>query len=216
MLSILPHVSVKSTAFFVHFTRPFSRIRCCPARAEPTTNEGKWRTAVESVAKPVTLSTLSTLVLSLPAYAEAGKLFDFNLTLPIMAGQFLLLMYFLEKTWFTPVGDLLDKRDKLIRDQLANVSDKTQEIERLEKEAAEILRKARADAQAAINKARRETEAANAEKYAVAKAAVDKEIANAFAELEQEKEAAVNNLQPEVEALSEEIIKRILPAGVAI
>lgn len=49
------------------------------------------------------------------------------------------------------MGDLLDKRDKMIRDRLTNVSDKTDEIERLEREADEILRKARAEAQAAIN-----------------------------------------------------------------
>lgn len=46
----------------------------------------------ESLAKPVSLTTLSSLALALPAYAEAGKLFDFNLTLPVMAVQFLLLM----------------------------------------------------------------------------------------------------------------------------
>lgn len=42
--------------------------------------------------------------MAMPAAAEAGKLFDFNLTLPIMAGEILLLMVFLEKFWFTPVG----------------------------------------------------------------------------------------------------------------
>ena len=42
----------------------------------------------------------------LPAHAEAGKIFDFNLTLPVMATEFLLCMVFLEKTWFTPVGQV--------------------------------------------------------------------------------------------------------------
>ena len=57
----------------------------------------------------------------LPAHADAGKIFDFNLTLPIMVVEFLLLMVFLEKSWFTPVGNNLDARDKYIRDKLANV-----------------------------------------------------------------------------------------------
>jgi F-type H+-transporting ATPase subunit b len=48
-------------------------------------------------------------------YKPAGKIFDFNLTLPIMAGQFLLLMVFLDKTWFTPVGKVLDSRDGELR-----------------------------------------------------------------------------------------------------
>ena len=59
---------------------------------------------------------------------------------------------FLEKTWFTPVGELLDKRDQVIRDQLTNVSSRTDEIKKLEKDAEEILKKARVEAQAAINK----------------------------------------------------------------
>jgi F-type H+-transporting ATPase subunit b len=32
------------------------------------------------------------LIAAAPAFAEAGKLFDFNLTLPIMAGEILLLV----------------------------------------------------------------------------------------------------------------------------
>ncbi len=38
-----------------------------------------------------------------------------------MISEFLLLMIFLEKTWFTPVGKVLDDRDKLIRDKLGAV-----------------------------------------------------------------------------------------------
>ena len=48
----------------------------------------------------------------------AGKIFDFNLTLPIMTGQVLLLMVFLDKFWVTPVGKVLDERDGYIREQL--------------------------------------------------------------------------------------------------
>lgn len=57
----------------------------------------------------------------MPAHAEAGKIFDFNLTLPIMVTEFLLLMVFLEKTWFTPVGNVLDQRDKALREKLGSV-----------------------------------------------------------------------------------------------
>ena len=61
---------------------------------------------------------ISNALMALPAHAEAGKIFDFNLTLPIMAGQFLLLMVFLDKFWFGPVGRVLDERDGYIREQL--------------------------------------------------------------------------------------------------
>ena len=58
----------------------------------------------------------------LPAEAAAGKIFDFNLTMPIMVAEFVALMVFLDKTWFTPVGAVLDARDKLIREKLGSVT----------------------------------------------------------------------------------------------
>ena len=74
-----------------------------------------------SIAKPAALAAITNLLATLPAHAEAGKIFDFNLTLPIMATQFLLLMVFLDKFWFTPVGQVLDNRDKMLREQLGSV-----------------------------------------------------------------------------------------------
>lgn len=53
---------------------------------------------------------------------------DFNLTLPIMMGEFLLLMVFLDKAWFGPVGAVLDARDKELRGKLALVKDNGSEV----------------------------------------------------------------------------------------
>ena len=40
-----------------------------------------------------------------------------------MAGQFLLLMVFLDKTWFGPVGKLLEDRDAELRSKLGAFRD---------------------------------------------------------------------------------------------
>ena len=40
-----------------------------------------------------------------------------------MMGEFLLLMVFLDKAWFGPVGAALDARDKELRGKLALVKD---------------------------------------------------------------------------------------------
>jgi F-type H+-transporting ATPase subunit b len=67
---------------------------------------------------------VTNAVVALPSLAgEPGKIFDFNLTLPIIATEFLLLMVILDKTVFGPVGKAIDDRDKLIRDQLSAVGD---------------------------------------------------------------------------------------------
>lgn len=97
------------------------------------------------------------MIMASPALAEGGKLFDFNLTLPVMAGQFLLLMVFLDKTWFTPVGKVLDERDELIRSKLASVSGNTEKIAEMQAEAEKVLKDARDAASSAVNEARTTT-----------------------------------------------------------
>lgn len=81
--------------------------------------------------KPATLAVIANIVAAAPAHAEAGKLFDFNLTLPLIATEFLILMTILDKTMFGPVGKALDDRDELIRSQLAAVGDNSAEVENL-------------------------------------------------------------------------------------
>merc|ERR1712100_354119 len=93
---------------------------------------------------------LINLLMIMPAHAEAGKIFDFNATLPVMAIQFLLLMLFLDKTWFEPVGKVLDERDAKIRTRLSSVKTGDDELENLAKEAEIFLKDARTEAQAKI------------------------------------------------------------------
>ncbi len=57
-----------------------------------------------------------------------------------MMGQFLLLMVFLEKFWFTPVGKVLDERDALIRSKLGSVKDNTTDVDKFAAEAQAILK----------------------------------------------------------------------------
>ena len=86
---------------------------------------------VERVKLPA-MTLAAQIACAVPAaHAEAGKLFDFDLTLPIIATEFLLLMTILDKTVFGPVGKALDDRDELIRSQLAAVGGNSAEVEAL-------------------------------------------------------------------------------------
>jgi ATP synthase B/B' CF(0) len=113
---------------------------------------------MSSVTKPVSTVIFTNLIMASPAFAE-GKLFDFGLTLPIMAGQFLLLMVFLDKTWFTPVGKVLDERDELIRSKLSAVKGDSSKLAEMQAEAERLLKEARDAATAAVNEARATTQA---------------------------------------------------------
>ena len=67
-------------------------------------------------------------LLAAPAFAEPGKIFDFNLTLPLMAGQFLVLMVVLDKLVYSPVGKVLDDRDAQLRSKLEAVKDNSSDL----------------------------------------------------------------------------------------
>jgi F-type H+-transporting ATPase subunit b len=81
---------------------------------------------VNDSAKAVLAATVSNVLLAAPA--NAGVLFDFNLTLPIIAGQFLVLMFILDKLIYTPVGDIIDKRDSELRAKITAVKDNSGEL----------------------------------------------------------------------------------------
>lgn len=169
-----------------------------------------------SAMKPATVAAVANIIMALPASADAGKLFDFNLTLPVMAAEFLLLMVFLDKTWFTPVGDLLDKRDAELRGMVGEVKDNSANLAALKAEADGILRSARADAQAQLQACKSECQADMDSKFGAAKAKVDKELQVALEALAKEEAEALKSMQGQVDSLSNEIIARVLPEGVSL
>lgn len=87
-----------------------------------------------------------------------------------MTAQFLLLMVFLDKTWFSPVGKALDDRDASLRAKLSSVKDNSGELKALQDEAEKTLRDARKEAQALIKKVKDETQEEQGKKLADTKA----------------------------------------------
>ena len=148
------------------------------------------------------------LVAALPAGAE-GKLFDFNATLPVMAGQFLVLMVLLDKTWFSPVGKVLDDRDAKIRALLAGVQDNSAELTKMEEEGKALLADARSAAGELMNAAKSKAEAETTEELRQLKAKQDGEMATLQAQLEADREQAQKDLQPKVQELAGEILAKL-------
>merc|ERR1712241_76051 len=169
--------------------------------------------AVEKLAKKVG-SKLSLagaaagaqLLLVLPALAEEaekepGKLFDFDFTLPVMAAQFLLLMVFLDKSWFTPVGKVLDDRDENLRSILSGVQDNTGDVTKYEDEATKVVADARTSAANLIAESKKSAEDAGNESLAALKKKLDAQYEAAAASLVKEEEAR-KALEPEIEKLA--------------
>lgn len=176
----------------------------------------KTESPLNNVVRPAVVTAIANVIMAMPAAAEAGKIFDFNLTLPIMAGEFLLLMVFLEKTWFTPVGKVLDERDAQIRDKLTAVKDNSAELNQLAAEAEGILKAARTEVNAMITSQKNAKQAELDKIYAEAKERVNKEVEASMAALEKESSAMFQKLDAQVEKISDEVLKRVLPQGVKL
>ena len=125
-------------------------------------------------------------------------------------------MVFLDKTWFSPVGQLLDDRDKQLRDKLAIVKDNSGAVNDLQAQAEKLIGEARSAAQKQVTEAKAAVSADAAKELATAKAKVDAELGRALAALESEKEAALKGLDAQVSKLSADILSRVLPAGVKV
>ena len=78
--------------------------------------------------RPAVAAAVANAMLAAPAFAEPGKIFDFNLTLPVMAGQFLVLMVVLDKLVYAPVSKVLDERDSSLRTKLEAVKDNSGDL----------------------------------------------------------------------------------------
>ena len=148
---------------------------------------------------------------ALAAEIEKAALFDFNLTLPAIAAEFLLLMVALDKIYFTPLGKFMDERDAAIRAKLSDVKDTSSEVKELDEQAAAVMKAARAEISAALNQMKKETTAELEQKLAEGRKRVEAELAEALANLERQKEDTIKALDSQIAALSDEIVKKVLP-----
>jgi F-type H+-transporting ATPase subunit b len=133
-----------------------------------------------------------------------------------MAGELLLLMVFLDKFWFGPVGKVLDERDAKLRSQLGTVKDGSAELNRLTAEAESIIKEARAEVSSMVNKQKGEKQSELDKIYADAKAKVTRETEAAIAVMEKESEGLLKSLDSQAEKISDQVLKRVLPEGVKV
>ncbi|XP_047941035.1 ATP synthase subunit b', chloroplastic-like [Salvia hispanica] len=150
---------------------------------------------------------------SLAADIEKAALFDFNLTLPIIAVEFLFLMFAMDKLYYSPLGKFMDERDAAIREKLNSVKDTSAEVKQLEEQGAAMMKAARAEISAALNKMKKETQVEVEEKLAQGRRKIEAELQEALASLENQKEETIAALDSQIAALSEDIVKKVLPVS---
>jgi len=161
--------------------------------------------------RPAVAGAVANVMLAMPALAkEPGALFDFNLTLPIIAGEFLLLLVILDKTIFGPVGKALDDRDELIRSQLAAVGDNSSEVDSLISEKEKIISDARAVVAKEVAETKAKMDADIAAASEKAKADVDAQIAKALKTLESAKEESNKQVEIQAAQIADQIVAKVV------
>ncbi|KAG6739274.1 hypothetical protein POTOM_056865 [Populus tomentosa] len=164
-----------------------------------------------STLKSLSLIVATSLTFAPPSLAEEiekAALFDFNLTLPIIMVEFLVLMVALDKIWFSPLGNFMDERDAAIKEKLSSVKDTSEEVKQLEEQAAAVMRAARAEISAALNKMKKETQVEVEQKLAEGRKKIEAELQEALAKLDTQKEETIKALDSQIAALSDEIVKK--------
>ena len=137
-------------------------------------------------------------------------MFDFDATLPLMAVQFLILMFLLNQVFYKPLNQALDKRADYIRSNQAEARERLSKAEELAKQYEQQLAEARKDSQQIIAAAQAEAKKIADGEIAEAQKEAQVKREQAAKEIEEQKQQAMQSLEQQVDALSRQILEKLL------
>jgi len=154
------------------------------------------------------MSYLSTVLI---ASAEGeGGLFDFNATLPLVALQFVVLMFALNVIFYAPIMKILDDRDVYIRDTLKDASDILLKADNMSTDYEQKLADARKQSQILISKTEQDTKVLVDKEIALTQRDINDLLNTGTRELNIQKDLSLKTLQEQVDMLSEQIKAKLL------
>jgi len=128
---------------------------------------------------------------------------------------FLVLVTLLAKFAWGPLLKALEARQETISKSLEDADRARQELERLQTESAEILRSARAEAEAIVSTSRSDADALREELRERARAEADSVLKEARHQIELEKTQALREIRSQVADLSITIASRLLSRNIS-
>jgi F-type H+-transporting ATPase subunit b len=140
---------------------------------------------------------------------EKGGLFDFGITLPLVAIEFLVLMFILNIILYNPLINAINERNEYILDNLAKASDMLIEANSLTTEYEEALAKTRKDASLDVTQSQKihneilELELNVSQKY------IDDLLDRIINEFSTKKDKILTVLEGEIDALSSQILNKL-------
>ena len=142
--------------------------------------------------------------------ATEGGLFDINATLPLMAIQVVALTYILNSLFFKPIGNVVEKREEFVSNNIMEAKNKLSEVEKLEADLLSQLQSARTEAQKIVSEAETESDKLYKEALALANNEANASKEKARLEIENQTSAAREQLFNQAEDLSELIVNRLI------
>ena len=142
--------------------------------------------------------------------ATEGGLFDINATLPLMAIQVVALTYILNSLFFKPVGNVVEKREKFVSNNLMEAKNKLSEVKKLEADLLSQLQSARSEAQKIVSEAENESDKLYKEALELANSEANASKEKARLEIENQTSSARDQLFKQADDLSELIVNRLI------
>ena len=142
--------------------------------------------------------------------ATEGGLFDINATLPLMAIQVVALTYILNSLFFKPVGNVVEKREKFVSNNIMDAKNKLSEVEKLEADLLSQLQSARSEAQKIVSEAENESDKLYKEALELANNEANASKEKARLEIENQTSSARDQLFQQADDLSELIVNRLI------
>lgn len=150
----------------------------------------------------------STLILSSEVNGPGG-LFDINATLPLVAIQFVILMFVLNIILYTPLLTIIEERKEYILTLLGRASELLAEANKLTARYEEELTNVRKKAQSEITNSQKihkeilDLEINMSQKY------LDNLLDTIITDFDNKKTSALNNLEDSVQSLCDDINTRL-------
>ena len=150
-----------------------------------------------------------SILISSSEVSGPGGLFDLNATLPLVAIQFLLLMFTLNVILYNPLLTIIEERKEYILTNLSEASKILAEANKLTTQYEQELDDVRKQAQLEITKSQKihkeilEVEVNISQKY------IDNLLDNITNDFLQKKESVINNLDEIVQSLATNIETRL-------
>ena len=146
--------------------------------------------------------------------SNTGKVFDFNATLPIMVSQLIILMVFLDKTWFGPVGAQLDLREEDMKRKISRISEKNRLIIELLTTSKNLILMSRREYREAVENCRLRNKALNIKILQMEQKIYEKDLQVAIDRMtEVRKVLTPGRLHNTIYSLSNIILRTVLPPG---